>query len=212
MATTDPDPQAEGPTTLAADLAALISEQLGPGERIAWCAQPRAGALVRGNYEFYVLATAVGLLLGPMTVVLLSVVFGTIEIAVQARVFTRETFAVAVIVCLPLPLIVLLCGALLRTRARAASTAYVVTDRQAMVISNRPTQKIAPYAPADLADAEVRRRRVGRGDIILSRGPAAKANGPTWNIMYGVDDADRVMRLIRQLAAASAEGVGGRES
>jgi hypothetical protein len=76
-----------------------------------------------------------------------------------------------------------------------------------MIVSTRPTRKIAIYAPADLADAEVRqRRRGGNGDIILSRGPAAKAHGTTWNIMCGVEDADGVLRLIRELASPPGEG------
>jgi hypothetical protein len=210
MPTTDEAPDTESLTTVPADLAALIFEQLAPGERIAWCGQPRARALVRGNYGFFIIDLVVGLLLAPTMVLLLALAFATIEFVVRAPVFTKEAFGVAILVCLPLPVMVLFCGALLRTRARAASTAYVVTDRQALIISTRPTRKIAPYAPADLTDAQVRRRRGEMGDIILSRGPAAKANGATWNIIYGVQDADRVMHLIRELAAT--RGGGGQES
>ena len=209
MTTTEESTEAEGVTTVPADLAALIFEQLAPGERIAWCGQPRARSLVRGNCGFFIIDLVVGLLLGPTMVLLVALAFATIEFVARASFFTKEAFGVTILVCLPLPAIVLLCGALLRTRARAASTAYVVTDRQALIISTRPTRKIAPYAPADLTDARLRRRRGGMGDITLSRGPAAKANGPTWNIMWGVQDADRVMHLIRQTASGPGEGMAG---
>jgi hypothetical protein len=103
---------------------------------------------------------------------------------------------------LPVPALLVLAGAVLRIQSRARNTAYVITDRRAMIVSIRPTRKIAVYSPADLAGAKARPRR-GRGsDIVLARGRAAKANGVTWNVMCGVEDADRVMGLIRDLASA----------
>ena len=45
--------------------------------------------------------------------------------------------------------------------------------------------------------------------VKLARGPAAKAHGATWNVMYGVADAEGVLRLIRELAPAPGTGAPG---
>jgi hypothetical protein len=197
----------ESPTRLPAALAGLVLDQLARDERVVWCGQPRLATLISRNVGFLIAAELVGLIsLGPALVIALTLLIPLVSPSSRMHDVVRRL----PLFLAPVPVMVVMAWAVLRIQTRARHTAYVITDRRAMIVSTRPTRKIAVYAPADLVGAEVRqRRRGGVGDIILARGRAAKAHGATWNIMCGVEDSDRVMRLIRELASAPGDGGPG---
>jgi hypothetical protein len=197
---------AEDPTTLPPALAGAVLGLLAPGERVVWCAQPRMAALVRANVGFFLLVWLFGMV-GPTPVLVKG--YLDLSMAIDFRILQYQAMRMVPMMVLPVPTLLLLAWALLRTRRRARSTAYVVTNRRAMIVSTRPTWKVAAYAAADLASPRIGYRGGGSADIVLGTDGSAKANGPSWNTMYGVQDADRVMRLIRELASAASEGGTG---
>jgi hypothetical protein len=190
--------------SLPADLADLVQSQMVPGERIVWCGQPLVGRLVlRAVPPALFFAIGATLTFGWILAAMLGGLlygFGLVS---------GHGANGAMVMFLPVAGLVLGTLLVLRARLRARDTAYVITNRRAMIVSLRPTLKIAAYEPADLWESRVVRRRGAAGDIILADGPAAWRHGPTWNRMIGVENVDHVKRLLSDLLAANSGNAWG---
>jgi len=191
MTTANEEPQA---ATLPAELADAVRSALAPGEQVAWCTQPRVGLYVRRIVPVAVLLAAG--MVGSAAVFV--VALRSVGEGLAGRVLLPAVF---VLLELPTALFVVLFAVLMRRGARR--TAYVITDRRAIVLCGGG-RKVVSFAAGDLGKLRVRRRSDGSGDVTF-RSPCRRLGGVFLNPpavgFLAIDDVDRAAGLLRGLAA-----------
>ena len=175
--------------TLPADVRALVRRELADGERLVWIGQPIVRALTP--------ATLVPLLFSiPWTAFALFWMWGASQASWLFALFGLPFVAVGVGM-LTAPVWV----------ARAARrTAYVITDRRAIVVRpSAPSQlSVRSFTPAELGSLERRERPDGSGDVVFTRDLASGSDDGKRTPEAGflsVPDAHGVQRMLRALAA-----------
>jgi hypothetical protein len=178
---------------LSAPLQALVDRELGDGEAVVWCAQPRAWRRAQSG----LLATAFG-------------IFWT------AHAVTFWGFA-ALHRAADIPGVVFLIGvphllvglAALTTSVRAAlaarDTAYVVTSRQVLIVSTW-SKALWPFkahvvslGPAALHAVDLVQDANGAGDLVLGREPVGNGRRSIAVGFLGIDDVKGAEQRVRAL-------------
>jgi hypothetical protein len=193
---------------------ALVKE-LGPGEEVVWCAQPRPEALGRHLHATRRFAYFFGIFGGFglfMTVVIASLVLVGVKIPVNGR--TATSHDAWVLLFLPLWSLGFIAGGRFmwkgpdRASKAAAFTAYALTTTRLIIFSSNSkgsSRKIRKFDARDL-DRIVRIERPGdEGDLILGEEPEEEfagipaGNGPPMRPvgLLGIDQPADVERLIR---------------
>ena len=193
-------------------LAELVEREIAPGERVVWAAQPiprwfAPGAI--GATLFMIPWTAFAVL---WTVLALLGTHGRLGggSAHPATSPTPSGVAAVFGICFPLwGLIFVGFGvagltAPLRTRTRLKRTAYVITDRRAIVL--RPerfgARVVETYSPNRLTHLQRRERRDGSGDLVFEAAaePARQRSSRQATAVRGflsVADVSHVERTLR---------------
>jgi serine/threonine protein kinase len=96
---------------------------------------------------------------------------------------------------------------------KARTTAYLVTNRRAIIVAGGWGTHVRSFGPPDLGHMERRRRADGSGDIILAKDARAGGSVPEWwspkDIgFFGIPQVNYVAQLLQDLAAGR-EDTGG---
>jgi len=181
--------------TLPARLAEGLAAELQPGERVVWCAQPRPDLFVR-NILLVSLLLGVGMVTTlPLFLIFLRDLLRESRLVVTALLLA-EVPAVGVAIALPLAL-----------RRRARRTAYVVTDRRAILLTRGLRRRVLSFGPEQLRHMHVKRRPDGCGDIFFTHDfRTTRRHGVTWAGVgfVAIDNVVAVHRLLKDLAAGLA--------
>ena len=184
--------------TLPAEIAALLKAELARDEHIVWSGQPIPARFAQRRVDIFlggILATAFSIFFG---------ISGVLHAWNQSKV-DAPGFVFMMLICIPL---VLTGTAMLSSpfwlRREALRTAYVITDRRAIVFDAKLGEKraIRSFAPRHLNDIQRVAYNDGAGDLIFKR---------EWEMslflkrgteigFLAIVDFDRVDYLIRELA------------
>jgi hypothetical protein len=177
--------------SLPADLRATVAGELAEDESVTWVEQPRGARFARCAVPLLVL----GLL------------------AVLAEVYwlrhVRETGFGLDVVVLAVPFGIVTAGMLLSPLwflFGARRTAYVVTDRRAIIFLGGFTMSVHSFRPSRLRRLQSRPRPDGSGDLIFTYQIWYAQGGTSLvprldNGFYGVPDLSEAERAVRTLAA-----------
>ncbi len=89
---------------------------------------------------------------------------------------------------------------------KALRTAYVITDRRAIIFEGGWGMTVRSFRPAKLKDIYRRERPDGRGDVILARTTSTDSEGHHRTVEIGflrIKDARQVEAMLKQLAQAT---------
>lgn len=159
------------PTRLPESLRALVESELESGERVTWVEQPIPGRLMRAALPIVLFAV-------PWTA------FSVFWIAGASAATARSADA-GVFRAFPLfglPFVLLGLGMLASpfwVRRSAKRTAYVLTDRRAIVLSGGwgGSVTVRSFAPAQLTDLRRTQRSDGSGDLVFKQDVSRGSRG-----------------------------------
>jgi hypothetical protein len=178
--------------------AAIVTQELLPGERLQWAARPQVWAVARQK-----LTALIG------AVFLLAIGGAAVDLATGGVLATGDPLAalpVAGIGALFMLLGVAFAGAPLAAAWQARGTVYAVTSRRLLVIDRVFIHRVAAFAPEDIQAIMVTNERpdgsadiVFRQDIRHVRVRGARIGMVDKIGFFGIADAERVRDLIRQM-------------
>jgi len=174
---------------LPADLAESLRVELGPEERLFWCAQPRPSLFLRRAIPI-LLAFPLGM--------------GGSAIAFLVGISNRgDPMQIGLFLAIELSNAGFLTFLALMVWHSIKRTVYAVTDRRAIVLVEGVLKRRLLLGPAEVSTRRVTRRTDGSGDIRFLPAPGAPRRGrmPRGSGFYAIDDVDRIEALLLDLAA-----------
>ncbi|MFH0962610.1 MAG: hypothetical protein V2A58_01215 [Planctomycetota bacterium] len=187
------------PSFLPPRLQVLVRDELADNEHVLWLAQPDPKRFVRN----------LGCLVAFGLVWTAAVVGGSlfwIVILILARASQSDVpafFYLGPLAALPFALLGFAILLVPRwVRRKAAQTAYVITDRRALLIEAGRLVKVRSFPPRALLSIDVRRYPDGFGDIVFDRAPGQEQS-PYQGAFIAVPDVAGVEKLLREVAHAN---------
>jgi hypothetical protein len=178
---------------LPGDLAEAIEAELSPDEIVIWLGQPLPERMMREGWLFF----AFGVVLTG---------FAIVEMF-SRNAGDRKSRVFHFLFCLSfLPLAIPLYVHPYRLLRKARNTAYLVTNRRAIVFDanyHGGGHTISSFLPNRLRDVDRRQDPGGTSDLIFERRSVKGVDGTTESIELGfiaIQDVDEVERLIKQLS------------
>lgn len=191
----DPAPFPEG-------LARLVEGELEPDERIVWQARPMRGRFALRIWPLVAFGAfwTAGCIYGLVSTLRMSSGAGG---GPDPFLLFEMPFLLIGIAMLCSPLWMLF---------KARRTAYVITERRAILFDGGLSTTIRTFDPPQLDNLEFRRRRDGTGDIILGRKTLRDVDGDVQSWPFGffcIPDVKETEKLLRDVAAARREQPAG---
>jgi len=177
-----------------------FSDELQPGEHLAWSAAPTPSRLSRKSLPIILFAI-------PWTAFAIFWICGASGFKIPDFSKGSSLFPL-----FGLPFVLIGLGMLLTPfwiGRKARRTGYYITNRRALLIEARfPSgYKVRSFYPRDLGTLERIQLRDGSGDIILAREYSANSGNSARVAeigFFGIPDAQSVERLLAQLASQAA--------
>ncbi len=183
--------------------AAIVAQELLPGERLQWAARPRPWAVARRKLAALAVALAL-LAVGGIAV-------GLADGGIPAPGDPLSTLPIRSIGSLVMLLGVAFACAPLVAALLARGTVYAVTNRRLLVIDRAFTHRVASFAPEDVqAIILTNEAPDGSADIVFRQEIRhVPLRGARYGVVnkigfFGIADADRVRALIRALRGDGA--------
>lgn len=197
------------PDDLPPDARQRVDDELEPGERVVWAAQPDPKRYARSSW-------AVVLFGIPWTAFALFWMAGASGLLWGGFGNGGNGPGVAFSLCFPLfgvPFVLIGLGMLTApywARRSAAGTVYAVTDRRAILFTaGFRSRTVKSYRPAELKRISRVERDDGSGDLILEEYGYRDSDGDRRtgrHGFYAIADVKAVERLVRALAATAEAG------
>ena len=181
-------------------LGTLVEREVEEGEHILWLAQPRAGR--------FAMRTLPVVLFGiPWTAFAIFWMAGASGFKIPDF---KEGFDFFPLFGVPFVLIGLgMLSAPLWAIRKAKGTAYVITERRAIIFEGGLSTKVRSFGPEQLGGIERRERADGSGDIIIERSVTQGQNGQTTEAgFFGIPNVQETERLLREMVEAHERAKG----
>jgi hypothetical protein len=171
-------------------LLAQFETELQQGEKVLWAGRPNSRKMGRNALPKFVIS---------MTIFVVAVVYLAFF---KLPRFPQFPLLPWFVFCAGILLVVGVCALVffgLRFYARILDrTAYVVTDRRALVIEGNPSRAIRSIGPELMGNLSLVEYPDGTGDLILER----RAEHTTY-LFHSIQDARAVHALVRQVMATA---------